>query len=601
MDFRSSQALDAGDRQANLGASAPSDAQQLLAQTEKLQQLNTWFEVALNNMARGLSMFDSDRRLIVCNSLYREIYGLPEHLTTPGTRLEDLVTYYTDRDGGRSDGTADGQRAWIENHISELRLGKTFTHTQHLRNGRVILVTNQPLADGGWVDIQEDVTEKTAAAERINWLARHCPLTEVANRFHLREKLDAAIANRAIVAVHVVDLDRFKGVNDTHGHAAGDALLQAVARRMCATVRADDVVGRLGGDEFAIIQMNLDQPEQAETMARRLVKVLNAPYRVLGNAANAGASIGIAVSPRDGEDSDTLLKKADLALYRVKSSGRGSYATYSSGDDALAATKLRLDADLARALERNELAMHYQPIIDIRSGKVTSCEALMRWTHQELGPISPATFIPVAERSNLILSLGAWALHRACLDAADWSSPCKVTVNISAIQLERGDLVSVVEGALAVSQLEPCRLELEVTETAILKSEGRVLDQLERIRSLGVRVSLDDFGTAFSTLSYLRDFTFDTIKIDRSFVRELSDRRDCAAIVHAAAGLARALEIGAVAEGVETAQQVQRLSDAGCREVQGFFFSPAVPSSELEEVFRRCSEKMATLELKDAA
>jgi len=573
--------------------------QRLLAHTEKLSQLNTRFEVALNNMARGLSMFDADRRLIVCNSLYREIYDLPEDLTQPGTLFSEIVAYHSAKEGSAN--TADDlkrQQDWIDHHSRELSHGKIFTHTQHLQNGRIILVTNQPLEDGGWVDIQEDVTEKTRAQERIEWLARHCPLTEIANRFHLCERLEEEIRKlkpNTSIAVHLIDLDHFKHVNDTLGHAAGDAVLKAAAKRMLATLRDTDFVGRLGGDEFAVIQTDVANPEQAASLALRLVNILNAPYRVLGANAGIGASIGVALCPEHGTDPDALLRKADTALYRVKTCGRGGSSIFTAEDETLVQGGIELELDLRDALNKRQLELYYQPIVDLKAGAVTGCEALMRWHHPKLGMVPPSTFIPIAEKNGLILAMGEWAVHQACRDAAGWASKIKVAVNISASQFEQADMWSVIGEALSATGLEPHRLEIEITETVLLKHEARTLKTLEKLRLLGVRLVLDDFGTGFASLSYLRNFNFDKIKIDRSFVSEMADRRDCIAIVGAVAGLARMLGIGPVAEGVEGIEQLNGVRNAGCQEVQGFYFSRPVPCSEVETAISKCLDCIGTL------
>jgi diguanylate cyclase (GGDEF)-like protein len=571
------------------------DTERLIEQTKKLAQLNSWFEVALNNMARGLSMFDAEGRLIVCNAIYREIYELPEDLVQPGTHIADLVAYHAKKEGGR-DTPADRerQRRWIERHLAELARGKTFTHTQRLKNGRIILVTNQPLAEGGWVDIQEDVTEKTRAQDRIAWLARHDSLTEAANRFHFGEQLDQKIKELpagSLLAVHLIDLDRFKPINDTLGHAAGDTLLRAVAKRMRATVRENDIVGRLGGDEFAIIQVDITDGSQAESLAKRLLKVLNSPYRVLGNLANIGASVGIVLAPQHGKDTGSLLKRADLAMYRVKSNGRGAYAFYEPELEKMALQRDELEADLHAAFAARALELHYQPIVELRSRRVTSCEALMRWRHPKLGMVPPATFIPIAEKSRLIVDLGAWAIHRACSDAVLWPADIKVTVNLSAKQFELGDPFVSTSEALAKSGLPANRLELEITETVLMRNEQRTKSILENLRALGVGIALDDFGTAFASLSYLREFTFDKLKIDRSFVREVTQRKDCLAIINAVTGLARSLELCTVAEGIETDEQLARVQVAGCNEVQGFYFSRPVPASELYAALAQCHEK----------
>jgi diguanylate cyclase (GGDEF)-like protein len=583
-----------------VGAQAQADASlnaSLLEQTRALAQLNARFEIALNNMARGLSMFDAERRLIVCNDLYRKIYELPDELIVPGTPFSKIVAYHEAREGSRN--TVEElrrQHDWIERHARELQHGKTFTHTQHLKNGRIILVTNQPLQDGGWVDIQEDVTEKTLAQERISWLARHCALTELPNRFHLRERLDEEMQRLrpdSRIAVHLVDLDYFKQVNDTLGHAAGDAVLKAVAKRMRATLRDTDFVGRLGGDEFAIIQTDIAEPEQAARLAQRLVKILNAPYRVLGANAGIGASIGIALCPEHGADSDTLLRRADTALYRVKTGGRGSSCIYQPEDDKIASERIELQSDLRGALREKQLCLHYQPIIDVAAGHVTGCEALMRWNHPKLGQVPPAMFIPLAERTGLILDIGEWLLEQACRDAATWNSAFKVAVNLSPTQFNQGDLAASVRQALDRSGLDASRLEIEITESTLLKSEERTLNTLGELRRLGVRLVLDDFGTGFASLQYLRDFSFDKIKIDRAFVSEMAERRDCMAIVGAITGLAKSLGIGPVAEGIEDPEQLRGVAFAGCQEMQGFYFSKPVPADEVEVAVAQALSRLA--------
>jgi diguanylate cyclase (GGDEF)-like protein len=312
------------------------NAQSLGRHTDTLARLNSSFEIAVNNMARGLSMFDAERRLVVCNALYREIYGLTESVTAPGTPFSKIISFHcAQNDLSETDADLIQQQSWIDAHARALARGKLFSHLQHLRNGRIVLATCQPLADGGWVDTQEDVTETTRAQDRIAWLARHCPLTEIANRGHFRDRLNeisSSLDAGQMLAVHLVDLDHFKQVNDTLGHAAGDSVLKAAAGRMLAILGDRGVAGRLGGDEFAIIQTGLSQPEQAGHLARRLIETLSAPYRAIGSAARVGASVGIAISPAHGDDTDTLLQKADLALYRAKMRGRGGFVIYDSAD-----------------------------------------------------------------------------------------------------------------------------------------------------------------------------------------------------------------------------------------------------------------------------
>jgi diguanylate cyclase (GGDEF)-like protein len=393
--------------------------------------------------------------------------------------------------------------------------------------------------------------------------------------------------------VHLVDLDYFKQVNDTLGHAAGDAVLKAVAKRMQAALRDTDLLGRVGGDEFAIVQTEISGPEQAARLAERLVKTLNAPYRVLGSNASIGASVGIAIAPDHGADADTLLRKADMALYRMKTCGRGNSYVYRPDDEAVALERMELRNALRDALKNRQIGLYYQPIVDVRAGTVTGCEALMRWSHPRLGMVPPSTFIPIAEKSGLIVAMGDWALHQACRDAAGWRSEIKVAVNLSAVQFEQPDLAASIQHALDTSGLKPERLEVEITESALLKSETRTLDTLNRLRALGVRLVLDDFGTGFASLNYLRCFAFDKIKIDQSFISEMTDRQDCMAIVGAVTGLAKTLGIDPVAEGVEGFEQVEGVAVAGCEAMHGFYFSHPVPSFEVEAAVADCVSRLA--------
>ena len=555
---------------------------------EQLARVNQWFEVALNNMARGLSMFDDHQRLIVCNKLYREIYDLPEELTRPGTPLAEIVRYHVTRETGRdSPEDHEHQRKWIAQHVAELARGKTFTHTQQLLGGRTILVTNQPLSDGSWVDLQEDITERRQAEEKIAWLARHDALTEIPNRFHFHEQLDSALQQLGPgegLAVHWIDLDRFKEVNDDFGHPVGDALLKSIGARLHATVRRPDFVGRLGGDEFAIVQSGVTHEKQAIAFAERLLRTLSEPHQLMGHAVAAGASVGIALAPQQGTSADELLKNADIALYQVKSVGRGTYMLFDPHYGCDKQTRRRLETDLKDALKEHQLELYYQPIRDVKTHDVKWCEALMRWHHPEYGLVPPNDFIPLAEETGLIVPMGEWALYQACKDAATWPAEIGVTVNLSASQFSGSDLYKSVEAALNRSGLAPGRLELEITESVLLRDDTSTLTTLYRLRNKGVRIALDDFGTAFASLSYLRSFPFDTIKIDRSFVRDLPQRADCAAIIEAVANLARKLDMRSVAEGIETSEQLAAVSESGCDEVQGYFFNRPVPASEIKKI-----------------
>ena len=564
------------------------------AHKKEIDQLNGWFEIALNNMARGLSMFDAEQRLIVCNRMYRDIFDLPERLTRRGTTLPDIVRYHVKRETG-SDTPEDveKERNWIEYHVSELARGRTFSDTRHLKNGRIVLVTNQPMPQGGWVDLQEDITEKCYAEQKITWLARHDTLTEIANRFHFREVLDSwfkGIQPDAGFALLWIDLDHFKAVNDTLGHPTGDALLKSVAKRLREILRGPDVVAKLGGDEFAIIQSGVSTEAQAAKLAKRVLRTIGEPHHVLGRKVRVGASIGIVLAPTQGRDADELLKNADLALYRAKASGRGSYACFKSDVDQQMVQRWSLEADLRSAIAEQQLELYYQPIVELRRNEVAGFEALMRWHHPVLGSVPPSTFIPLAEQTGLIVEMGAWALKQACQEAATWPDHIKVTVNLSSVQFEHGDLLKDVKEALSFSGLRSDRLELEITESVLLRDNPETHKLLHKLRSLGVKFALDDFGTAYASLSYLRSFPFDKIKIDRAFIADLDNpkRKDCIAIIHAVAGLAKQMQMSTVAEGVETLDQLDSVTVAGCEEVQGFYFSKPVPANEIQAVVAAC-------------
>ena len=570
------------------------NSKEAVAHKKEIAQLSGWFEIALNNMARGLSMFDARQRLIVCNRMYREIFDLPERLTRPGTPLAEIVHYHVKRETGcDSAEEREKQRKWIEYHVAELARGRSFSDTRHLKNGRIILVTNQPMPDGGWVDLQEDITEKCQAEQKITWLARHDTLTEIANRFDFRERLDTwfqKLQPDGDFALLWIDLDHFKEVNDTLGHPSGDALLKSVAKRLRGILREPDVVARLGGDEFAIIQSNVRTPTQAAKLAKRILRTVGQAHHVLGRKMTVNASIGIALAPTQGSNAEELLKNADLALYRAKASGRGGYAFYELERDQKTGEHRTLEADLRVALQQKQLELYYQPIVKLEREEVTGFEALMRWHHPQRGMIAPNDFIPLAEETGLIVEIGAWALNQACEQAACWPRGIKVTVNLSPLQFERGDLYRIVADALAASGLSPQRLELEITEGLLLRDEVKTHELLHKLRSLGVKIALDDFGTAYASLSYLRSFPFDKLKIDRTFIADLdvAKRKDSVAIIHAVAGLAKQMQMSTVAEGIETLEQLQAVSIAGCEEVQGFYFSRPVPESEVQSALAQC-------------
>jgi diguanylate cyclase (GGDEF)-like protein len=568
----------------------------LLEQKRTLEQLNTWFEVALNNMVRGLSMFDSGQRLIVCNKSYRQMYDLPEHLTVAGTPLAEIVRYHVHRETG-CDGPEETakQAKWIDEHVVRIAEGRSFSEIQHLRSGRTLLVTYQPLADGGWVDIQEDITEKRRTEEKIEWLARHDPLTGVANRFYFRETFEHALKKLekgSSIALHWLDLDQFKEVNDTFGHPVGDALLKAVAQRLRASVRKTDFLARLGGDEFAIIQAGAGRTEQSERLARRVLAAISKPYFVMGHSISISASIGIVRAPSHGRTADELLKNADVALYNVKSAGRNGFELFRRGCMREFDAQIRMEHDIASGLALQQFELHYQPILNLRTNHVTSCEALLRWRHPSNGLISARECLPLAEKTGAIVEIGRWVLARACRDATRWADELTVTVNLSLLQFERDDLVSVVRRALTEAGLAPSRLELEISESLLDRDRGKMLKTLTALRALGIGITLDDFGKANGSLSCLRSFPFNKIKIDRSLVRDVPMREDSAAIVKAVAMLADTLGMGTVAKGVETLDELNTVAKAGCGKVQGYYIGRPVPVGELDAVLSECLHKV---------
>jgi diguanylate cyclase (GGDEF)-like protein len=427
-------------------------------------------------------------------------------------------------------------------------------------------------------------------------MAMHDALTGLPNRVYFGDRLQASCNRLSAdnkVAVLCLDLDDFKAVNDTLGHPVGDALLCVVAERLKSAVRDNDVVARLGGDEFAILQMGLDSHNHAAALAERLIKAISEPYEIEGHRLVVGVSVGIAVAPDDGTTSTTLLKNADLALYSAKSDGRGCYKIFEDNMHVRVQERRTLELDLRCALASNQFELYYQPLIDLQSNDVVAMEALIRWIHPTRGLVSPADFIPVVEELGLIPQIGAWVLQEACREAANWPETVRIAVNLSPKQFEGGTLAINVASALAKSGLAPNRLELEITESTLLRNTAETLQLLKQVRALGVRVAMDDFGTGYSSLSYLQSFPFDKIKIDKCFIRDLSDKPDSLHILRAVLGLGVNLGMDTTAEGVETAEQLAQLRHEGCTQVQGFYFSAPRPAIEVLRLLASIKEKFA--------
>ena len=561
---------------------------------DALAAANGMIDAALNNMGQGLIMLDADLRLMVSNRHFQTLHGLPGELLYAGMPLGEILAL------SRAAGNlAEGDLAMVERRArARLAVRRLVVDQQVMGSGRVLSVRRVPMEGGGWVCTYEDITEQNRSVARIAHMSRHDVLTDLPNRAALQDMLRAACREpEDTLAVHCVNLDRFKTVNDTNGYDVGDAVLCEVARRLRQSVRDLDLVARLGGDEFAIIQRNVDDLAAVTALSSRLVEIMALPFRVNDHDVVIGASIGIAVSSADQRDDARLLRNADLALDRAKLHGGGVWRVFVPEMDAAAQSRRTLEADLRQALDRHEFELFYQPLVSLAERRVKGFEALIRWRHPISGLVAPDRFIPLAEEVGLIVPIGEWVLRTACAEAVGWPINVGVAVNLSPIQFLQstatGNIAEQVEAALRDSGLSPTRLELEITESLLLQESEPTVAALHRLRALGVRISLDDFGTGYSSLRYLNSFPFDKLKIDKSFVRGMPDGADSSAIVRAIAGLGLSLGIATTAEGVETLEQLQQLIADGCTEVQGYFFSPPRPASEvprlLEDGARRCA------------
>ena len=562
----------------------------LQAHEGTLRARNLQLDAALNNMVQGLAMFDREYRLVLCNRRYAEIYELkPEHVAL-GTTLRQIIDHRMSN-GLYADRSPD---EIVEAMLRRRADGDFEQFFSRLSDGRCIAITVQSMGDGGTVTTHHDITEQRRSEAKIAHMALHDSLTGLPNRAHFNERLDHAIARGKrgeIVAVHLIDLDRFKAVNDTLGHAAGDKLLQLVADRLRRLVRDIDTVARMGGDECAIVQVGISEPADATHLALRVIESISAPYEIDSHQVVIGASVGIAIAPLDGDSPEELMRNADMALYRAKGDGRGTFRFFERQMDAQMQERHVLERDLRKALPSDEFELYFQPIIDLASETINGFETLIRWNHPQRGLVSPDMFIPLAEEIGLIVPIGEWVIREACTLAALWPEDLKVAVNLSPIQFRSAGLLAVIVGALAASGLAPDRLELEITETVLLHDSEATLNMLYQLRELGVRIAMDDFGTGYSSLSYLQSFPFDKIKIDRSFVRDIVESTGSLNIVRAIAALAKGLGMAATAEGVETSEQLAAIKTEGCTEMQGYLFSKPVPASEIERFITRVSSQ----------
>ena len=541
----------------------------LTEQKDLLHIQNLRFNAALTNMSQGLCMLDPDKRVVVVNARYEELLGLDKGTIEIGCTLQQAVARVSGPDLQKS-----------FQHIIELQKNMRSVQDRGnilvtLGDGRTIAVSQIATQDEGIVTTLADITARKRDEERIEYLAHHDYLTGLGNRITLRHELTSFEANFRsgdTLAILCLDLNRFKIVNDSYGHSVGDELLKIVGARLKKNVRKVDTVARVGGDEFVIVQRNPHSRDDIAELAKRIVETIAEPVMIEGRKLSIGVSIGIASAPDDGIDCDRLLKMADLALYRVKSLGVSNFRFFDPEMDARETERRGLERDLTNALENNEFYLLYQPIVDSHTTEIVGFEALLRWRHPERGIVSPAEFIPVAEEMGLIVPIGAWVVETACAAAMHWPESISVAVNISSLQVSGGGLGLTIVQALATSGLSPRRLELEITESVMLENNALTLATLHGLHDLGIRISMDDYGTGYSSLSSLRSFPFDKIKIDQSFVRELTGKDQNSLIVRSICSLAAGLGMTTVGEGVETNQQLEILRSAGCTALQGYFF-----------------------------
>jgi diguanylate cyclase (GGDEF)-like protein len=548
------------------------------------------FDAVLSNITQGICFFDGEKRLLLWNRRYTDIYNLSPEAIHVGCSLAEIVGYRK-MAGTGPDLSVSDYFEWQDQLAAANQPSSTVIA---LQDGRFIAICYQPMPGGGWVASHEDVTERQRAEASIAFMARHDALTRLPNRVLFRECMEQAVAlagRGTQFAVLCLDLDKFKQVNDTMGHPVGDALLVAVADRLQACVREGDTVARLGGDEFAIIQLGVRQRDDAEVLARRIITAFSQPFVLDGHQVTAGTSIGVSVAPGDGVSYETLMRDADIALYLAKTEGRGTVRFFEPEMDARIHMRRMLEHDLRDALDRHEFELFYQPQVSLTDNKVVGFEALLRWHHPDRGFISPSDFIPVAEESGMIVAIGEWVLRTACFEAENWPTGISVAVNLSPVQFRNGGLVAAVQGALAASGLRPDRLELEITESVLLRDTEGTLAALNQLRAMGIGMALDDFGTGYSSLSYLRSFPFSKIKIDKSFVRDLTTNKESLSIVRAVVGLGRSLGMISIAEGVETPEQLNGLREVGCAEVQGFLFSRPRPAGEVLTLIDNLNER----------
>jgi diguanylate cyclase (GGDEF)-like protein len=540
--------------------------------------------LALGNMRHGLLMLDESARIVVCNQRYIEMYGLSPEVVKAGSTLHEVMRHSAERGSFSGD-----PEDFCASTLQRIGKGSASSILVKTVDGRMMNIIERPVPGGGWVVTHNDVSECTQAQARIAHLTRHDSLTNLPNRTQFHESLEQVLGwmrRGGQFALLLLDLDNFKTINDTLGHPIGDDLLKEIAARLRQCIGGTGTVARLGGDEFGVVQFRIADPSEAVSLAERIQEAISAPCELGGHRLTINASIGITLCPDEGRDAESLLKSANMALHKAKAEGGGTFKFFERVIDDRMKLRRALELDLGVALDNGELELQYQPIVNLQTDMISGCEALLRWNHPSRGLISPAQFIPLAEATGLVAKIGAWVMRTACAEAVNWPDDVGVAVNVSPAQLNKEGLLDVVLGALRTTGLAPHRLEIEITEALLMLDNEATLDTMHRLRRLGVRIAMDDFGTGFSSLNYLRRFPFDKIKIDQSFVRNLSEVPESSAIIRTVTKLARSLRMTTTAEGVETDLQREIVKASGCTEMQGFLFCRPKAAPAIAELLR---------------
>lgn len=544
------------------------------------------FNTALSNMPHGLCMFDSASRIVVVNRKLNELFGLPWDIELKHRSVADLLA-----ECARMRTLSERNAQLLAQCLEERLSGRTIERfSTELRDKRTLEFTVEPMENGGMVMLVEDVTERKLAEAKINQMAHFDTLTDLPNRAILQLRLEEIVShgNRGrTCAVHFIDLDQFKQVNDTLGHSRGDLLLQAVAQRLRNAVRSTDFVARFGGDEFIVLQSPVASEKEVASLAERILRSIGTIYDIDENEVAISASIGVALAPHDGTTADEILRNADMALYRAKAESRDTWRYFKPEMEAAAQARRSLELDLRNTMENEGFEIYYQPLVDLKTGRISTCEALLRWPHRDRGLVSPAEFIPVAEEMGIITEIDQWVLRKACIECRRWPGNVSVAVNLSSIQFTRSNVPQLVRKALAESGLAANRLQIEITETTLMQDMAKSRAALRELERLGVQVSLDDFGTKYSSLSYLHSFPLHKIKIDQSFVRNLTSNTRMVTLLRGIVRLSAELGLRVAIEGIETEEQLALVAgEAGVDEVQGYLFGVPMPSSALRTLLQ---------------